>query len=500
MIAWGGLLLLAATPLAGAHLTNGWGSWTSALLTGDACRYGGSTSEQVPPDPPADQGPCDEWLNSGVSGTYVGASGMDVISDMFPLFVSPMFGLFPMGHQAFAFTACNLEMLSDGTSPVGKFQDEQVVDNQPTDGLVSDGTWDDGGFGGACHAGFNDYDDPGCVITDIPYDQHDAVPNDCPSFNTYGCGGTSHAEDILVGHNVWMAAACDYQSTSASFGIATCYGLEFQASPTPNELQDCTDSVTCTLDQPPSCNVGEVLTCEADGQADALNYGWGGGNVYDQQGKARLLRSIASNGDYGPDADGVPYPSDNCPLPTVPHRAVAATYVVASVEANLGPLLNDGASVGPITVDGDGKPKEHQPLDGAGEAVYSLLLTLVKKGTFGSQGGTVTLVAEALYDLLTGAPDVKYTIPAGGWIDWTSSSVYLHDDEGEGLLITGTLPTCADGMDNDGDSLTDALDPDCHTDGNPANPSSYDPNRSEFPPPPPPPPQPGGPPMGTVRS
>ena len=39
-----------------------------------------------------------------------------------------------------------------------------------------------------------------------------------------------------------------------------------------------------------------------------------------------------------------------------------------------------------------------------------------------------------------------------------------------------SAPQCSDGVDNDGDGLIDAADPGCHTDGNPNNPASYDPN------------------------
>jgi len=49
------------------------------------------------------------------------------------------------------------------------------------------------------------------------------------------------------------------------------------------------------------------------------------------------------------------------------------------------------------------------------------------------------------------------------------------DDEGP----DGETPGCSDGLDNDGDGLVDAADPDCHTDGDPNNPDSYDPDRDE---------------------
>ncbi|MTD47204.1 hypothetical protein GKE82_23665 [Conexibacter sp. W3-3-2] len=42
-------------------------------------------------------------------------------------------------------------------------------------------------------------------------------------------------------------------------------------------------------------------------------------------------------------------------------------------------------------------------------------------------------------------------------------------------------PPCRDGVDNDGDGRVDTADPACHTDGNPANPGSYDPGRAESP-------------------
>lgn len=39
-----------------------------------------------------------------------------------------------------------------------------------------------------------------------------------------------------------------------------------------------------------------------------------------------------------------------------------------------------------------------------------------------------------------------------------------------------TPPQCSDGVDNDGDGLIDIADPGCHTDGNPNNPASFNPN------------------------
>lgn len=42
-----------------------------------------------------------------------------------------------------------------------------------------------------------------------------------------------------------------------------------------------------------------------------------------------------------------------------------------------------------------------------------------------------------------------------------------------------TIPRCQDGIDNDGDGLVDTFDPGCHTDGNPSNPASYNPNDND---------------------
>ncbi len=44
---------------------------------------------------------------------------------------------------------------------------------------------------------------------------------------------------------------------------------------------------------------------------------------------------------------------------------------------------------------------------------------------------------------------------------------------------SSAAPLCNDGQDNDHDGQTDSQDPDCHTDGNPYNPGSYNPGGSE---------------------
>ena len=44
---------------------------------------------------------------------------------------------------------------------------------------------------------------------------------------------------------------------------------------------------------------------------------------------------------------------------------------------------------------------------------------------------------------------------------------------------TNTVYECSDNIDNEDDGFTDSADPDCHTDGDPNNPDSYDPTRDE---------------------
>ncbi|MGH2839299.1 MAG: hypothetical protein ACRDKY_00560 [Solirubrobacteraceae bacterium] len=55
------------------------------------------------------------------------------------------------------------------------------------------------------------------------------------------------------------------------------------------------------------------------------------------------------------------------------------------------------------------------------------------------------------------------------------------DEGGPGGSGAGGRPQCSDGVDNDGDGVIDSRDPGCHSDGNPNNPASYNPNDdSEF--------------------
>jgi hypothetical protein len=258
--------LMAAAPLGGAHLTNPAGSTSSAAFTGDNCRWGGQQTS------------CGSFLNNGVSGTYIGPSGAFVYSDI------PFPGDLPRISASVA--ECNLETLSSGepTDPL-RILDESTVDSAyGNGGAIPDGTWDDGGIGGACHS--THYADA--------------------TYNTLGCGGIAHAEDAVTGSEVWTSAACDDISY---FGLGTATCLSNVASAGLNDLGSCLDTVTCVINQ--SCGVGTLAFCGADGQADAVSYGEGGGN----------------NG------EGVPYPDSEIGCTPV---ALPFVYMPVAIEVNEG--------------------------------------------------------------------------------------------------------------------------------------------------------------------
>lgn len=70
-----------------------------------------------------------------------------------------------------------------------------------------------------------------------------------------------------------------------------------------------------------------------------------------------------------------------------------------------------------------------------------------------------------------------------GLIDTQDPACHTDGDPDNPSTYNPDLPengnTCADKLDNNGNGLIDAKDPICHTDGNPNNPSTYDPRRPE---------------------
>ena len=68
--------------------------------------------------------------------------------------------------------------------------------------------------------------------------------------------------------------------------------------------------------------------------------------------------------------------------------------------------------------------------------------------------------------------------------DYVTHYTYTDSDGAIAPEVTRTVhispkPACSDGQDNDEDGKIDALDPACHTDGNPDNTGSYDPNDAD---------------------
>lgn len=241
----GSLMLLAvALPLATAHLTSPTGSATSELLTGDAWRGNGVGVGSF-----------------GVSGTYINnPDSLYLTSSLFPLFIPDQSGgvtgdvvLFPLGYFSGASALCDLEVLSPGDGTQQEL-DEAVVDGQSnSDGIVDDGTWDDGGIGGACH-------------TEAQYA--------LGSYNTPGCDGTAFADDAVTGGGVFIGASCD-ETTSAgsSPSLTGCLINEAISGAQPAVLIDC---IEIFVNGDP---VAPVVTCGSDSIADSINYGAGGAGV-----------------------------------------------------------------------------------------------------------------------------------------------------------------------------------------------------------------------------
>lgn len=182
----GSILLLASVlPLTTAHLTNSAGSTTSALASdGDLYRWSGTT-----PSP-----------SDGVSGTYSNGP-LDAFltgGTVFPLDLGGVHTIFPRGYYATAWVLCDLEVLGDGTAHDSPDEERVDVDPHSGPGSIPDGTWDDGGIGGACH-----------VEGQYAHDE----------YNSPGCGiGGSHAiaEDRVSDGDVWVGVA--YDSFTRSHG------------------------------------------------------------------------------------------------------------------------------------------------------------------------------------------------------------------------------------------------------------------------------------------
>lgn len=221
---WALGIVLLFVPVS-AHLSPE-GSASSALFTShnglDNCRMQGFK----------------EVCNSrnGVSGTYIN------------YYQNKYFDVPTLFPEQFGFATmwCDLEVGGDGESshPL----DEGRVDDEPTSGLIVDGTWDDGGVGGACHTadayGADGYDSPGCY-------------------------GEASAKDAVSGWEVWIGAGCDWMATGGGPGLGICLANEVATGATAPGVVD------CAADFLAGPSGATFVACGADGTMEDIYYGHG---------------------------------------------------------------------------------------------------------------------------------------------------------------------------------------------------------------------------------
>lgn len=187
---------------------------------------------------------------AGVYGTYYGAAGPAVL---------------PNGHSAPEETLsagqmlCDMEVLGSGGAPDPDF-DEVDVDHS-AGGNMADGTFDDGGQGGACHTNHYGW---------APY-------------NTDGClQSTAFATDVDAAVDPWIGASCDFETvtggTPQSQIFTTCVVNEILTQDVLGIVDCATAFLACTT-SPVGCASGGVRTCGADAIADGINYGHGSAGV-----------------------------------------------------------------------------------------------------------------------------------------------------------------------------------------------------------------------------
>jgi Mg-chelatase subunit ChlD len=143
--------------------------------------------------------------------------------------------------------------------------------------------------------------------------------------------------------------------------------------------------------------------------------------------------------------------------------------------------LQGGSITGTVFNDANG----NATFDSEEKGISGVLLQLYTSGSTTPQqiistdsNGTYTMqnVCDGNYTLKQVIPTTwKQTVPAstdGYSFTMTNGTAVTDKDFGDKKLAR-----CADGIDNDGNGFTDTKDSTCHTDGNPNNASSYDPNK-----------------------
>ena len=256
MAVLGSLVLLAATlPLATAHLSST-GSYTSGALTTDFCRHEGEGAYRSLSGATLDfaagifNAAC--VGSDGVSGTYYGPAGAYLVSPT-------LFG--SSDPAVLGLALCDAEVLSDGSNDSAL--DESDVDGNSNPGGLPDGTFDDGGFGAACHtqghydvqADGDDYNSPGCTDGDTDPE-------------------VAYANDAVSRGNVWIGAACDWKSTGGGQGLSTCLVNQVLGGPTVPGVTACVNTFLSG-----GTSGATFVACGGEGVADDVHYGHGGDGV-----------------------------------------------------------------------------------------------------------------------------------------------------------------------------------------------------------------------------
>lgn len=307
MVIAGCLLLVgSALPIGAAHLAqnpSASGSATSFGFGGpldpDPCRRESNQDALANPADGNVQGPPSELptrsgcpSNNGVSGTYVGSTSITAVECLGNLDTAPASPngthancdslIFTTGWGALGAALCDLEVgILDGTGlvPGGNPDDETFVDNTAEPGgAVPDGTWDDGGFGGACHVSTYGGSNPNNnANTNPPNTNNNAFTE---------CEGTAYAEDKVLGADVPIFVACDFAEFVASPfpppalvpGLVNC---AIASKPIPDRVQCAQNNLTKGIDQILNPPPGGFASCTRDASSDVAKLGKGGGHIGD---------------------------------------------------------------------------------------------------------------------------------------------------------------------------------------------------------------------------
>jgi len=134
-----------------------------------------------------------------------------------------------------------------------------------------------------------------------------------------------------------------------------------------------------------------------------------------------------------------------------------------------GTVFNDANGNGIFEPTEPGLPGVLLQLYALGSSTPQQIISTDSDGTY-----TLQNVCNGTYTITQMLPTTwKQTLPSGNGYTFTVSNGGSVSDKNFGDI---KLPRCSDGIDNDGNGAADRADSTCHTDGNPNNPGSYNPN------------------------